>query len=383
MAHDLEETLSRELQAVADGLHIPAMPALPDASPRERRWVPMLAAAVVVLFVAGGIAVGALGRGDNPPDPAPPSPSPSPSATDLPSPTGAGVQIPTAAPTMPYVLDQALYVDGAQVPGDWWSVESGANGWLAWRPDLSWWWGSGPDANRIEGLADVPPVISPNGRYVGVLTLDGNLSGFDTDPSGEDFGDLPIDVGDRELGTQVTVRAVTDDGLVIAQGTETAVMWRPLVDGRLFDLTETEPGQVVVGNTPLGLVVTDGEDGEAYLAHMTATGALRHLGALPEHDQLHIDPTGTWLAYTPLGTEGGEVDRVTSLQVASVAGAGGFSLPAPDGKAFRIAAWTWEDDAHLLATVIDLDVPFDVVPKGERLARCSVEARRCVLVEAP
>ena len=77
MSVDIEETLSRELREVADGLSVPALPPLPQEPPRgARHWQPLLVAAAVVLVVAGAVAAVATDRGGQEPDPAPPQPSP-------------------------------------------------------------------------------------------------------------------------------------------------------------------------------------------------------------------------------------------------------------------------------------------------------------------
>ncbi|MGN6576985.1 MAG: hypothetical protein ACTHKG_15010, partial [Nocardioides sp.] len=181
MSVDVEEILSRELHEVADGLRVPAMPALPREAAR-RPWRPLAAAAAAVVVVAGGVAVAT--RGDSPepaPAPAPrtptttPSPStPSPSGSPSASPsTAETVTVPDAAPTVPYLVGRALYVDGERVPGEWWSVEAGQAAWLALRSDNTWWWGWDAEPHEIAGPHDTPPVISPNGKYIAYLTRNG------------------------------------------------------------------------------------------------------------------------------------------------------------------------------------------------------------------
>ena len=70
MSTELEKTLARELNEVADGVLVPPMPALPSDEVRQplvtRIWQPLLVAAAAVLVV-GGLAV-VVGRpGDAPP----------------------------------------------------------------------------------------------------------------------------------------------------------------------------------------------------------------------------------------------------------------------------------------------------------------------------
>jgi len=370
MFDDIEETLERELRDVADGVRVPAMPTLPplphERAAARRHWQPLLGAAAVVLVVAGAAVL--TTRDGQTVDPAVPTPTPTPSA----------VSIPRTAPALPYVLDQRLYVDGEQVPGDWWSVQGGDAGWIAIRTDGTWWWGRGAEANALTGGYDAPPVISPNGEYVAELRLengDGLLTGFDTRPDGEGLGGVPIDLGNRQDGSAVTIRAVTDDGRVIAQGTRTSLLWLPLVgDGTdSIDLAASAPGQVVLGSTPAGLVVTDEDSGEPYLAELSDTGELTPTGTVPAHDDLVVSPGGEWLAWAPLGTLGGEVTALPTLEAQSVDGDGRTTLTAPDGWGFRVMDWVWEDDRFLVSPVVG--------DAGERMARCSVQPARCVLID--
>jgi hypothetical protein len=265
------------------------------------------------------------------------------------------------------VFEQRLYVDGEQVPGEWRLVRAGDDGWIALRADDTWWWGRGPKASEI---TDVPPVISPNGAFVGVVRVQNGspmLSGFATSWGGEGMGGIPVD-------KDVTVRAVTDDGRVIAQGPGTSLLWLPFVDYSTVDLTKTAPEQVVFGSTPAGLLVSDGLGGEAYLAEISDAGELSRTGAVPAHDDLVVGRS--WLAWTTPGTTGGEVTSVTTLQAQTVDGGRQVTLNAPDGWGFGVRAWAaWEDDEHLVSLVIAED-------GSERLARCGVQQARCVLIRS-
>jgi hypothetical protein len=378
MFDDIEETLGRELRDVAGDLHVPPLPPLPQEPPgAHRHWQPLLVAAAVLVVVVGTVALVSTTRDDQEPSPAPPSPTRS----------GSAERIATTPPTVPYVLDQRLYVDGEQVPGDWWSVRSGEAAWLALRTDNTWWWGWGPQAHEIEGRFDVPPVLSPNGAYVGEIREEdgeGRLTGFDTRPSGEGLGGVPIDLGDHQDGSTVTVRAVTDDGRVIAQGTHTSFMWLPLVDNSTVDLSVTAPGQLILGNTPAGLVVTDssggvldGTMGEPYLAEISDAGELTRIGPVPTHDDLAIAPGGRWLLRTPAGTTGGDITSILTLEVQALDGPGQATLTAPEGWAFQVRAWAWEDAEHLVSPVVRADGS-----GSERMVRCSAPTPRCVLIDA-
>lgn len=380
MPIDIEETLRRELGEVAESVRVPAVPRLTQEPSRaRRRWQPLLVAAAVALIVAGAVAVVArMGGG---PEPAPTPPSPSPSRTE-----SVG-QIPTTPPTVPYVLDQRLYVDGEQVPGTWWSVQAGEAGWLALRTDDTWWWGSGPNAQRLGGRLEGPPAISPNGRYVAeTLVEDGEdlVTGFDTRPSGEGLGGVTVDLGDPADGSAVTIRAVTDDGRVIAQGMNTSLLWLPLVDNSTVDLSVTAPGQQFLGSTLAGLIVTDGAggvvdgaSGQPYLAEISDAGELTPLGDIPAHQALVVSPDGEWLAWAAPGSLGGEVTSIRSLQAQSVDGTESTTFTAPAGWGFRVQQWVWEDGDLLVSPVIASGGD-----RGDRMARCSALAGRCVLITA-
>jgi hypothetical protein len=385
MTTELEDTLARELHEVADGVPVPPMPSLPSDEPRPRTarlWQPLLVAAAVALVV-GGVAWALSQQGDGSPQP-----MPAPSVTTGPtgSPDGSDTAIALTEPTVPYVFDQRLYVDGGQVPGSWWYVESHDGVWLAAQSDGSWWWGGpGVDAERIEAQIDQPPVMSPNGLYVAFVDLsDGgaHLNGFDTRPGGEGFGSPTVDVPTSEDGIPLRVRAVTDDGDVIVQGTRTSLLWHSQQDPRtVVDLSETAPDQVVLQGTSAGLVVVDGSDGatdatdtEPYLATISGDGRLTAAGTLPTYDTLDISPGGSWLVRSPAGTLGGEVTSVSSLSAQPVGSTDEVVLDAPDGWGFATGSWQWEDDATLVSVLL----PADGAGRAEaRLARCNVVLGAC------
>ncbi len=363
MSTEMENALARELHEVADGVHVPPMPSLPPPDEQRslttRLWAPLLVAAAVVLLV-GGLALTLDGRDD----PAVPS-GPGPSGTPTSSPSGNRQDgtISSAAPTVPYVLDQRLYVDGAQVPGTWWSVESRGGQWLAVQTDGSWWSGGpGRDTGPIAAEVDQPPVMSPNGRYVALIDLSSGVptvTGFDTLPAGEGFVSAPIELPRTDGGVAPRVRAVTDEGAVIIQGRRISLMWLAQQGGQqtVIDLFETAPDQQVLAATAAGLVVVDGVDSDpqsvpAYLADISADGELTETGTLPTYDDLEISPGGSWLVLSPDGTLGGEVTSVRTLTAQEVAGGDEVGLEAPNGWGFAVGTWAWEDDRTLIAALV-------------------------------
>ncbi|MGH3116025.1 MAG: hypothetical protein ACRDQ2_02720, partial [Gaiellales bacterium] len=176
-------------------------------------------------------------------------------------------------------------------------------------------------------------------------------------------------------GSAVSIRAVMNDGRVIAQGTNTSLMWLSRDgDGRgTVDLTETAPGQLILGNSPAGLIVSDGEGGKPYLAEISDAGELTRTGALPAHDDIAVSPGAEWLAWSAPGTTGGEVTSIPTLEAQTVDGTEQATLTAPDGWGFRVRAFVWEDDDHLISPVVG--------DAGERMVRCSVRPGRCVLIK--
>jgi hypothetical protein len=276
-------------------------------------------------------------------------------------------------PSVPYVLGGALFVQDRQVPGEWARVWSGGVTWLGWRSDGTWWYGTDPQPHQIEGVGDGSPVLSPGGSYV--AWVDGqsrSLTGFETRVGGEGLGGVPIDVGDPTLGDPVRVRAVTEDGLVIAQGQDVSVLWRPLVDGAAIDLGRTAPGEHVLEGTPTGLVVsaaTDSSSGEPSVAQISREGEITRTTPLPAYDDLQVSPDGSHVLWSPPGTLAGEVTQVADLQVAPTGGAASTISP-PDRWSFAASAWAWEDQTFVARVVDDVG--------DERMVRCDPEGLRCV-----
>lgn len=388
MTTKIEEMLARELHEVAGGVTVPPMPELPSAEPRRhgvRLWQPLVAAAAVALVV--GVVALVLGqdRGSEPE----PTPSPTPSVTE----TKPDTAIPATAPTMPYILGRRLYVDGAQVPGEWWGLESRQGVWLAAQLDGSWWWG-GPGiegAMPIEAQIDQGPAISSNGRYIAFVDLssgEARVTGFDTQPAGEGFGAAPIDgLPSSEDGVAIRVAAVTDEGDVIVQGTRTRLMWRAQFEDQqtVVDLSETAPDQVILEATPAGLVVVDGATGatdatstEPYLATVSGDGTLDRLDTLPTYSDLAVSPGGTWLVRAPAGSLGGEVTVVTTLNAQEIGSNDEVVLQAPEGFGFAANTWAWEDEEYLIAALLP-----DRRREDPQLVRCSVTVGACQAFPGP
>ncbi len=364
MRPDLEHELRRELRAVAEAVPVPPLPSTrPEPTRALDRWQPLLVAAVVLAIgVAGVLAVRAGSPDEVQPAPAPATPSVPPEPPNLPT------AIARTATGVPHVVERRLHVDGQQVPGEWFYVLVGAEAWVGGRADGSWVWSTGTELTGLTGLADVPPAISPDGAHLAVLRAERDLMLLAT-ASGEEVGRV-------RLGADVNRLLVTDEGEVVVQGQRTAQLWSPLApDAPLVDLTETLAGRVVTGTTPAGPVVMNGDGSAPFLADLESDGAVRTIGALPDHDDLVVSPGSEALAWTPQGSSGGEAVAVPSLRAQRFGDTGVTTLLPPAGWDFRVFGFEWEDDQHLVATVVADD------SAQERVVRCRVEVERCVLVE--
>lgn len=308
--------------------------------------------------------------------------------TDDPGSAGTSQPAPGSAPEpgarprgadVPVVVGLDLYVGGEQVPGQWYAADGRGTHWVALREDRTWWWGYDTEPQRIEGVIDQPPEISPSGGYLAqVLTGTSGgwtLSGADTEWGGEGFGAVALPRGPR-AGPAPRAIAVTDDGLVVVGGPRFQWVWRPLVDGATVDLAEAAPGQVVIGSTDAGLVVnageydrTDGQQGSPYLAQIADDGTVSRLDPVPVHDVLEANDA--WVAWVTPGTVGGEASGTPELQVQRRDGTARGVVPAPDGWLFLAPGFRWESTDRLLAAVVTRD------GQHEGLVRCRPDTRTC------
>lgn len=363
----VEEILRRELREVANGLSVPALPPLPEQPPRSQRWRPLLVAAAAMLIVAGAIAVMVANRDGGEPTPAPPGPD----HTEI----NTVRSLTADAPTVPYVFDGTLYVDGEEVAGTWWEVSHAGDAWAAQSDDIGWRWGTDAEAHEISGDVVLHPHLSPDGTLLAVATTQdgGRVLLIDT-RSGKPVNTLRIDLTGPANPNALGVVAVTDDAKVfLGRGTR-RLMWLAADGDKTVDLDTTAPDQWVQGSTPAGLIVLDGttnDEREAiYLAEVSDTGRLNRVRTLPDVD-VPVNPSGTWLAYG--GYWGGESETTSEITAEPVDGSGELTLPPPDDR--QLLAKAWEDDDLLLA-----ELHSDGIPTG--LARCSIRAERCVVIEA-
>lgn len=374
MTVDIEETLSRELREVAEGVQVPTLPPVWQEAPRPlrqkrsrplRSWQPLLAAAAVILVVAGTVAVVATHRD---PGTIQPAPQPSESRTSR--------ALTSNPPAVPYLLEGRLYVAGERLPGSWWTMEQAGGTWVAQRDDDTWWWGTDAEPRAIPGKVALLAHLSPHGRLLAVASTHagGQVLLLDT-RSGETVGTLPIDLSDPRDPEALGVVAVTDTAQVfLSDGTE-QLMWLRPDSEETVDLRATAPRQWIQRSTAAGMIVLDGDkedQGDAmYLADISAAGTLTRVRTLPGEDVV-VSPSGTWLARG--GSWGGESPTDPSIRAQSLDGGQEVALDPPDDR--ELLASAWEDDDLLIATLFR-----DGDETG--LARCSLRQERCVLIETP
>lgn len=374
MYDDIEEMLTRELRQVGDDVEVPPLPDLPSGPQSRSVWQPLLAAAAVVLIVRVA-SVSLLTRGGSTPQPAPrPTDVVTDDATDT-----VPDQVPTGPPAVPYLLERVVHVGGESFPGyDW--VDGTTQGWVGVQTPSVWWWGNGGAPEMIGVPLEQPPAVSPNGEYLAYLSTEGELSGFQTAPDGEEMEILAsVPVRDDD-GVGTRIAAVTDDGWVIASGRGVGVLWRPFIDGGTVDLTQTAPGQLVWQATRAGLVVVDGSgdardpgSGRVYLADLRADGELAPIVDLPNFGM--ADVSGEWVAWVPADQIVGDVREYDEIQVRRLDGDAQGALSPPQGWSFSNTAFTFEDDQFFVARLTD--------GQQQRMARCSPALQKCVLVDPP
>ena len=381
MHEDVENTLTRELRQVADGLEVPPVPLLPSGPPRRPTWAPPLAAAAVVLIVLVTL-VGVLRDGGGTPQPAP---QPTEVITDDAT-ESVPQEVPTGPPTVPYVLDRVVHVGEKSFPG-YDSVDGTSRGWVTVKPPFVWAWSNGAAPDQLDVAVEQPPVVSPNGEYLAYITTEGEMNGFETAPDGEGMG-LPVPVPVRdEDGVGTRIGAVTEDGWVIASGRGVGVLWRPFDGAAPVDLTRTAPGQLVWQATQAGLVVVDGSgdardpsgdnrvagDGRVYLADVTPEGEMVPIADLPHFGI--ADVSGDWVAWVPAEQISGDVREYDEIRVRRLDDHAEDVLSPPPGWRFENTQFTFEDTQFLVARVSD--------GQRQRMVRCSPALLECVLLETP
>ena len=349
---NLEQTLSQELSVVAAAIDAPPPPAVgalvrKAERTRTRTSAKRLAATgTVAAAVVGALVLGhQLGRTTS----APPTPTnPSHNPTSLP--TGA-------APRVPYILGETLYVDGKPQPGMWIGVQTAGGNTLALQSG-----GPGSETTTavlfrsgamLERLpADAEPMMSRDGTKLAMIEVSPGKADLVVRDLTDDreLGRLPLDPATVRSDSEATVHltAVDDDGTVHWGGVLVNRAWKP--GGTPVDVAENASTPPVKG-FPRGAVdVRLSPDGR--------------LGAwLTDRDgrsDPRADPT--------------YLDAVT-VQVPNQPGTR-FTLALPEKTDLR--GISWETTTDVLLTVFE-----DQQGTREHLVRCSVKERECEVARTP
>lgn len=375
---NIEQMLEQELHVVADELAVPRPPidrlVREGTTTRNRRrtYVAGLAAAAVAVVVTGlALADGDL-RAD---DEGPSSPGPSPSPTRV---LDENLGLPTGeAPSIPYIVDEKLFVGGERVPGLWEylpETQIGGNTVATWSPEKEGW--LLVENGQVQNLQvdRGAPKLSPDGRFlVNFVGADLVLRDLVDD---QEVGRTRIkDELDADGEYAVIPRGVDNAGRVF-YGNTRVFMWdgsgQPvpvtLPSGRipiLGDIYDVMSSQIVMSaseNGPLSLA-TVGDDGRVTL----------HESLPPRTGPNFVSPDGSWVAWQTKSN--GEVagnledpgeDAITVQRVASDER---FTIPLNSGSFIRDVRW--ESDHTVLITM------------SERVVRCDLVERACEYAVAP
>lgn len=365
---NLEQTLTDELASVAAGIDVPPPPAVAavvqqaeQSRTRSRvRWTAttLLAAAAVVAAVVVG---NQIGRPDAAPQPTRPTRAP----TSVPTPTGTPTPTPTeqplavgAAPRIPYVVGDRLYVGNRPQPGSYMDVRSAGRSALADR--------AGPGAGG-------PPVVFRDGHQVAVLdkavgtarlSPGGTMVAWFEAYGGTDHLIVRDLASGRELG-----RIAADSRAV-----------NPDFYGRLDPYSVAEDGTVVYTT-----------DDATYFSWRPGRSPVRvhvpDLRTAPEGfpsdaSYVVLDPKGTWgawvtdgLGHNPESPESnGITDGVTFEKRGDPQSRFTFALPE-GGSTNKLE---WESDT---------DVLVDFIMEGsgawDQYLRCHVATGRCEYAPTP
>jgi len=372
---NIEKMLADEFRVVAGELDVPRAPVAElvhagnRARNRSRMYVAGLAAAAVAV-VATGLAIADRDPRANDPDPAP-------SPTRI---VDENVGFPTGeAPSIPYIVDEKLFVNGEVVPGIWEYLPEtsiGGNNVVNWISEQGWVLVKDGESEVLPDEKAIPK-LSPDGRFL-VYAVDGELILRDLAEDGV-VGRLPIGRELNDDGMYATVpRGVDNSGRVI-YGSADAFLWdgirEPVAvtmpDGRvplLSEIYEVRADQIVVLRTP-----PEDPDGRLSLATVGKDGRVTLQQGLPPTATRYVSPDNSWMAWhtTRTGQETGNLGDPTenSLTVRQLASDEQFTIPLDEGTWIRNVQW--ESNSTLL------------VMTGATVIRCDLAERACEYAVAP
>jgi hypothetical protein len=374
---NIEKMLEDEFRVVAGELDVPPAPvaalvhAGTRARNRSRMYVAGLAAAAVAV-VATGLALADRDPRANDPDPAP-SPTPTPTRV-----VDENVGFPTGqAPSVPYIVDERLFVDGVVVPGIWEPLPDtqvgGSSTIVSWSSERGWLLVRNGEVEQLT-VDRGAPKLSPDGRFlVHFVGADMILRDLVAD---RELGRVSIHEDLNADNEYSTVPRGVDNAGRVFYGSGRVFMWDgsgesvpvtrpsgpPPIAG---DIYEVLADRIVVLGEPDGTVLrlaTVGDDGRIDLD-----------AALPGSGPSSFSPDGSWVAWqtTPTGETTGNLGdpEEDAITVQAVGSDERFTVPLLDGTFIRDVGW--ESDESMLITM------------GDRVVRCDVAVRACEYAVAP
>ena len=377
---NIEQMLEAELHVVADELDVPRPPIAElvregrkASRNRTRVYVAGLAAASVAV-VATGLAVADLDPRADDGGPSTTRPSPTAPSTGI---INESLGLPTGdVPSMPYIVNEKLYVPDRQVPGQWEylpETQIGGGTLVSWSSERGWLLVRNGTAEELQ-VDRGAPKLSPNGRFL-VHFVGSDMILRDL-VEGREIGRRSIAEEVNVDGEYTAVPRGVDNAGRVFYGSGRVFMW----DGTGDPVPVSRP----TGPPPIAgdiyqvladrIVILDSPDGTVLqLASVAEDGRVTFESAVPGEGPRVVSLDGSWVAWQtkPNGEVTGNLedpdeDAVTVQHLGTNVR---FTMPMNDGSFIRDIRW--ESDQAVLINM------------GERIVRCDVVEGACEYAVAP
>lgn len=374
---NIEKMLEDEFRVVAGELDVPPAPVAElvreglKARNRTRIYIAGLAAAAVAVVATGLALADRDPRADNP--------DPAPTPTRIVDET---VGFPTGeAPSVPYIVDEKLFVNGEAIPGIWEylpdATQIGGNNVVNWLSEQGY-------VLVVDGVSEVlpddkatTPRLSPDGRFLAYTVGDQLLLRDLVDD--RIVGRLPIEQGvDVDGEYKIAPKGVDNSGRVF-YGSGDTFMWDgsgdpvpvTMPDGHvplLSAIYEVRASEIVVLRTP-----PDDPAGRLSLATVGADGRVTLQQPLPPTATRYVSPDNSWIAWVTT-RKGQETNNLgdpaeNSLTVRALDSDEEFTIPL--ARDFWVRDVRWESANTVL------------ISTSGRVVRCDVAERACEYAVAP
>lgn len=375
---NIEQMLQEEFRVVAGELDVPPAPIRElvregtKARNRTRMYVGGLAAAAVAVVVTGLAIADGDPRAD---DDGPSTPAPSPSGV-----VDENVGFPTGeAPSIPYIVDEKLFVNGEVIPGIWEylpETQIGGNNVVNWISEQGWVLVEDGESEVLPDDKAIPK-LSPDGRFL--VYADNAALVLRDLVEDRVVGRLPIDQQLDVDGMYSTVPRGVDNSGRVFYGSGDAFMWDGSGDpvpvtmpgGRvplLSEIYEVRAGEIVVLRTP-----PDDPDGRLSLATVRDDGRVTLQQPLPATATRYVSPDDSWVAWVTnrKGQETGNLEDPAENSLTVQALGSDEKVTFPLAGDFWVRNVRWESDNTVL------------ISTSGRVVRCDVVERACEYAVAP